>query len=383
MWNELWFLVTSTLRTTFRKRSALILYFGLPIAGVLLSMFLYGSQGSRELTVGVVNGDGSQQIAVDTIGFVQGLDNVKLVNVTKSELEQQLAASKLDSGLVIDSGYSESVLMGNPNHIAIESVKGATVTSYMKSMLYGYIDNVTSISKIAGGDAAKFKELYDRYQGADFKITTRAVNDTSTTKEMSYQSIGFLIMFMMMSAVNLSELMLKNRENRTYFRVLSSPVHARTYLLSNIIVNLIVIIAQIVVTLFIMRYVFNLDPGVPIHEMIGLLTLFALVSVSISLAIVSFAKSSAGSGAMENLIIVPTCLLSGCFFSMSIMPEPLQRIAQFLPQSWVLESINKLQSGESLSSIWFNLVVILAFAVVFFLIAAYKIGRNNDTRNFV
>lgn len=383
MWKEIWFLVTSTLRTTFRKRSALMLYFGLPLAGVLLSMLLYGSQGTRVLTVGVVNGDGSQQIAADTIGFVQGLDNVKLVNVTKSELEQQLAASKLDSGLVIDSGYSDSVLMGNPNHITIESVKGATVTSYMKSMLYEYIDNVTSISKIAGEDTAKFKELYERYHEADFKLTSAAVNDTSSTKEMTYQSIGFLILFMMISAVNLSELMLKNRENRTYFRILSSPVHARTYLLSNIIVNLIVMIAQIVVTLFVMRYVFHLNPGVPLVEMIGLLTLFALVSVSISLAIVSFAKGTAGASAMENLIITPTCLLSGCFFPISIMPEGIRHIADFLPQNWVLQSINKLQTGASLGSIWFNLVVLLAFAIVFFLIAAYKIGRNNDTRNFV
>jgi ABC-2 type transport system permease protein len=383
MWNEIWFLAIMSLRTTFRKRTNLLLYFGLPVAGILLSTLLYGSTGATVLRIGVVNGDGMETIAADTIAFVQGLDNVNIVNVTESELKQQLAASDLESGLVIGAGYSESVLQGQPDHIGIESVKGAQVTSYMKSMLYGYIDNVTAIGKIAEGDSAKFKELYDRYRGAGFKLTAESVNDTAATKDMSYQSIGFLIMFMMMSAISLSELMLKNRENRTYFRIISSPISARTYVISNILVNFIVLIAQIAVALFFMRVVFSLDPGIPIGEMLGILSLFALVAVSLSLVIVSFAKSTAAAGAMQNLIVTPTCLIAGCFFPISIMPEAIRRIADFLPQNWVLQSFAKLQSGESFHSIGFNLVILLAFAVVFFLIATYKYSRNNDTRNFV
>ncbi|MNO05271.1 hypothetical protein D3C81_2265920 [compost metagenome] len=65
------------------------------------------------------------------------------------------------------------------------------------------------------------------------------------------------------------------------------------------------------------------------------------------------------------------------------MPEPIRRIADFLPQNWVLQSITSLQAGDSLSGIGFNLAVLLAFAAVFFLVASYRFGRSNDTRNFV
>ncbi|MDR9852344.1 ABC transporter permease [Paenibacillus sp. VCA1] len=383
MWRDIWFLATRTMLMTFRKRSALILYFGLPIIGILGSVLLYGSSGPTELRVGVVNEDSGQQIAEDTVGFVKNLDHVSLVNVSRSELKEQLAASKLDSGLIIDSGFSESVLSGSPDHIAIESVKGAQVTAYMKSMLHGYIDNVSAMGKIAGGDADKFGKLYDQYRSSTFKLTSESVNDTSVTKEMSYQSIGFLLMFMLNSASGLAELMLKHRENRTYYRILSSPINARTYVLANIVVNAIVMVAQIVIALFFMRVVFRLDPGVPIGEMLGILAIFAVVSISLSLVIIAFSKSSGMAGALQNLVIIPTCLLSGCFFPLSIMPETLRRVSDFLPQSWVLQSIEKLQAGETFGSIWFHLSILLAFAVVFFLIATYKFGRNNDTRNFV
>ncbi|TQR44048.1 ABC transporter permease [Paenibacillus popilliae] len=383
MWSEIWFLATKTLIATFRKRSALLIYFGLPIIGILGSILLYGQQGQTQLRIGVVNDDQGQQIAADTIGFVQRLDHVQIVNVTASELKEQLAASKLDSGLIIDSGYSESVLNGNPGHISIESVKGAQVTAYMKSMLHGYIDNVAAMAKISGGDQAKFRQLYDTYHSSDFKLTSQSVNDTSVTKAMSFQSIGFLLLFMMNSATGLSELILKNRENRTYYRILSSPINARTYVLANVLVNIFVMIAQIIVALFFMRVVFNLDPGISMGEMLIILTLFALVSVSVSLVIVAFSKNSAMAGALQNLIVTPTCLLAGCFFPRSIMPEMLRRISDFMPQSWALQSIDKLQSGEAMGNIWFQLTILFAFAVVFFLIATYKFGRNNDTRNFV
>jgi len=383
MWNDIWFLVRMTMLTTFRKRGNLLLYFGLPIAGVLVASMLYGSQSTPDLRVGVVNEDGNQVIAADTIRFVQGLSHVKLVNTTKEDLKKNIAASKLDTGIILDAGYSSSVLKGKAEHISIESVKGAQVTAYIKSMLYGYIDNVTAMGSIAAGDAGKFQQLYDSYQAGALKLTAESVNDKSSSQQMSYQSIGFLIMFMMTSAVNLSQLILKNRENRTYFRILTSPISSRTYVLSNVIVNLIVMIIQITVALFFMKVVFRIDAGIPMGEMVFILGLFALVSVSISLAIVSFSKSTAAAGALSNLIVTPTCLISGCFFPRSIMPEALRKLSDFMPQNWVLESLGKLQAGEALSSIGFNLVILLAFAVVFFLLATYKFGRNNDTRNFV
>ncbi|ASA25900.1 ABC transporter permease [Paenibacillus donghaensis] len=383
MLKDIWFLVTRTLRATFRKRSTLLLYFGLPIAGILLCTVLYGSQGEAELRVGVVNSDGEAQIAMDTIGFVKSMDTVKLVEVTADELKQQLAASDLDLGLILDPGYSQSVLEGLPAHITIQSVKGAEVTAYMKALLYGYIDNISVIAGAAEGDGTKFDELNSLYRNADFKLATEAVADSSAEQRLTFQSIGFLLLFMMTSAFNLSELIIRNRENRTYFRVLSSPINARTYVLSNIIVNLIIMVLQIAVTLFFMQQVFGLNSGVPAGRLFLLLSMFALVSVSISLVIVSLARSTAAASALQNLIITPTCFISGCFFPISIMPDTVQRIASFLPQTWVLESFSSLQSGTSLAGISFDLVVLFAFAMVFFLIATYSFGRNNDTRNFV
>ncbi|NWL86867.1 MULTISPECIES: ABC transporter permease [unclassified Paenibacillus] len=382
MLKDISWLVITLLRTTFRKRSNLILYLGLPLAGILFSLLIYSGNGQGGLHVGVVNEDGAE-IAANTISFLQGLDQVEVKNVTEAEMQKQLAAGKLDSGLILQKGYSDSVLAGEPAHITIQSLKGAQVTAYMKAMLYIYIDNFAAVGQISGGDPSRYQQLYEDYQSQGFHLTANTLNDKSATVAMSSQSIGFLIMFMMMSAINLSELILKGREDRTYFRIMSSPITPRTYVISNIIVNFIVMLIQIGFTVMCIRYVFKFETGIPLYQLVGLLALFALISVGISLSIVAFSKSSGMSGALQNLIVTPSCLLAGCFFPIDIMPAFLRRIADFLPQHWVLQTISQLQEGGSFTSIGFNLLVLGGFIVVFFLLASYKFKRMNDIRNFV
>jgi ABC-2 type transport system permease protein len=56
----------------------------------------------------------------------------------------------------------------------------------------------------------------------------------------------------MFSAVNMSEMILKEKENRTFLRLLSSPVSAKMYVLSNVAVNIVIMLVQIIVTLVVM-----------------------------------------------------------------------------------------------------------------------------------
>jgi ABC-2 type transport system permease protein len=383
MLKDMNWLIRKTLNNTFRTKKAWLLYIGLPIIGILVSMLLYGNTSGGVLRVGIVNLDGNQAITRDAIQFVEGLNQVKITVTDVKSLRNDITASKLDSGLVFGQGFADSVRKGAPKNLDLVSVKGAQVTAYVKSLLQSYIGNVAAIGKEAHGDQAAFDAIYTNYKNSSFKVTAQAVKDTSKTKSMTYQAIGFLIVLMMFSAVNLSQLILKEKENRTFLRLLSSPVSARTYVLSNVIVNIIIMFMQILLTVFLMKIVFHIDSGIPYGQMISILLLFALAAIGLSLLIVAFAKSSSGAGALQNLIITPTCLLSGCYFPVDIMPESVRKISNFLPQHWLLDTIDKLQHGTAFGSLTLNLAILLAFAAAFALVAIYRFGRNNDTRLFV
>lgn len=377
----LW-LVQNTLRVTFKQKKNVIMYLFMPLIGIFIALAAYGGGEAPELRVGVVNHDESM-ITTDTIKFLEGLENVKITPIHDSDIQDELTSGSLDSVITFENGFSESVLNGSPDNIQLTSIKGAEITGFIKAYLYQYIDNIAAISQIANGDQQTFDTMYKNYQETDFKLTATSLADTSKNKAMTYQTIGFLIMVMLMSAGNMSEIILSEKENRTYFRLLSTPINARTYILSNVIVNMIVMTIQILITLTIMTTVFRIDINIPFWEAAAVLFLFALIAVGISLIITAFSNSRSASGALKNVIIMPTVMISGCFWPVEVMPSSIQKIAEFLPQRWTLDTLTKLQEGSTLGSLQLNIMILAAFAAVFFLIAIYKFSRNNDARNFV
>ncbi|WP_438646525.1 ABC transporter permease, partial [Rhodobium orientis] len=66
---------------------------------------------------------------------------------------------------------------------------------------------------------------------------------------MTERTVGFLLMAMLFSAGSLTELLVKEKENRTYFRLLTTPITARQYVMSNVAVSMSVITCQTFLTL--------------------------------------------------------------------------------------------------------------------------------------
>jgi ABC-2 type transport system permease protein len=146
---------------------------------------------------------------------------------------------------------------------------------------------------------------------------------------------------------------------------------------------MIVMTIQVVITLTIMRSIFNIGLNMTYWEAAVVMLLFSLIAVGLSLVLISFSNSRSAASALQNLIIMPTVMLSGCFWPVEVMPTTLQKIANFLPQRWTLDTLTKLQEGHSFSELSLHLLILFAFAAAFFLIAVYKFSRNTTTQNFV
>ncbi len=376
-------LVTNMLRNMLlRNKRTLVLVIGLPIAGILMSVLIYGNTAGTSVNIGVVNHD-STDISKDTVQFLKGLHKTNVKMLTDKEVDHEITSKKVDAVITFEKGFFESVKANKPDHITITSIKGAEVTSFIKSYLYQYIDNVSALNQAAGGNDAAFKQMYESYQKPPFHVSTHALEDKGTDQNIVKQTIGYLIMFMLFSAVNLSALITKEKEQRTYFRLLASPVSARQYVISNVMTNMILLTVQVMITLVCITTLFHVDMNIPVWQLFFILVLFGLVAIGLSLVIVAFTESSKAANGLQTLIITPTCLLSGCFFPPEFMPDVMRKIADFLPQTWVLSTLKSVQQGAALSSLWLNISILLAFALVFFLLSIYKLNRNNTVQKFI
>lgn len=380
MQNILW-LMKKTLSVTFKSKNNIILYLFMPMIGIIIAFVAYGDQNSQSLSIGVIDHD-RQSITAETVAYLKQMDHVNIKTLKDKDVQDAVISGNMDGVITFDHGYAESVLKQKPAHVTITSIKGERVTGFIKATLYQYIDHLTALSKAADGDIHKFTALYKDYQQAEFQLQTKVVEDTSVDKGMTYTAVGFLIMIMLLSATNLSEIILKEKEERTYFRLLSTPITAKQFMVANTLVNLMVMIVQALLTLLILTKGFDIDLGVAFWKAAVVMILFALISVGLSLTIVAFSGSRNAVSALSNLIIMPTVMLSGCFWPVEVMPKTAQKISEFLPQRWTLETLTQLQEGSKVGDLYLNFLILIAFALVFFLIATYKFSRNNNTNSF-
>jgi ABC-2 type transport system permease protein len=379
---NLFLLALNTLKITFRKKTNVIVYLILPVAIISFVMFAYSSADSQ-LKVGLNNKAANGVMAKDFVTALSSQDKFKIQVVNETEIKDLVAEGKVDCVINIPENFDESILKGSISKIQITTIKGQETTAWVQSYINYYIKSLTSLAKASGGDKATFDKLYEGFKIQTLTVHTNVVKDESNDKSKTVQSVGFLIMFMLQGAVTTSGFILKEKKAKTYFRIFSTPVSSKIYIGANILANMCIMVIQSILVVFSSKYIFKLTTGVPDLELLAVLTLFGFVCVTLGILLVAFSSTSRQAGAMATLIITPTCMISGCWWPIEIMPKFMQHIANFLPQTWALEAIKELQTGKNLLEITLPLGILAAFALIFFLVGMYKMMSSKSVKSFI
>ncbi|MCR2808029.1 ABC transporter permease [Paenibacillus soyae] len=384
MKDTLW-LIRRNLVSMGRSYKSLLLYLLAPVIGITLSFLIYGNEKPADLRLGIANLDGEQPVAQDLIGFLEGIEGMKITLMAdEAEANSAVVGGDSDAAIIVRNGFAQGIQTGEAGgDVEIVTLQDSAVAPYIRSYIDPYLGNLESIAKTAAGSPEAFAEAYAKVRGEAFPVAMELADDRSVQRDMTNRAIGYLIVFMLFSAINLSSFMIKEKENRTYFRLVASPLSGRTYVASNIAVNLLLLLVQIIAMLAIMNGIFGIKPDVPLWQLGAMLFLFASAAVALSLVVVAFSSSSMTVNAVSNFLIIPSCLLAGCMFPVELMPESIRDIASFLPQRWLLEAVNQLQLGASLPDLALHALILLAFTAVFALAAIYKFGHNRDTRTYI
>ncbi len=353
----------------------------LPILSILIYFFSYGgAQSSTEaLKVGVVNQDQGKY----TVQLVQSLHDDHTQEFTHlKEARQALKDDQVAALILLEKGSNHSFITGTPKHFKIASKQGELVTEAVKTRLSSAIKQVDTLVKAS--DQQSFSKYAASFNQSKLSIEQKNIdNHADLMKAMSAQIIGFLCMMLLYAAGNLGELILKEKENRTFYRLMTTPITAIKYILGNALFTFCMLLFEICICLLAMKFVFNIDPGMSYLALFFVLIVFILMAVLLSLALGFSATSRKSVAAIQVILFTVSSLLSGALIPIFVMPTFMQKIAHFMPQYWVMEAISDLQKNGSLLDISMSFLVLCGYALLFFSIAAYKYKRNNQLQSFV
>lgn len=375
-------LAMNTLKVTFRKKANIVVYLILPVASILFLMSVVGGDGNSNLKVGIVNKDNGI-ISQNMIKYLENTGKFQNIPIKEEEISDKVVNKKVDLALVIPENFEKGIYNNNFNNLKIVSIRGQEVTAWVENYTNLYIRNLLDISRAANGNKEIFNKIYSKYENSELILKVEKLDDKSYNKQLTQQGFGFFIMFIMISATITSGLVLKEKKERVYQRICSTPVSSKTYIMGNVMANLIIIIIQVILAIFTVKNILKIETYIPDHQLFLILLILGVVVISFGMIIVAFSKSSSEAGSLSTLIITPTCMLGGCLWPLSFMPEQLQKISNFIPQKWAIDAIAKLQTGAGIESVALNILILIGFSLVFFSVAAFKMKNTDKTGNFI
>ncbi|EKO1913316.1 ABC transporter permease [Clostridium botulinum] len=376
-------IVFNTIKVAMKKKSTLWITFVLPII-LAVFMIIMNTSGGRDIKIGINNKD-TGIISKKLIKYVEKRDRFKIVNLEEKEINNFISKEKVDCVIVIPKDFSEEVYNNNIKKIKIVSIKGSEVTGLLENYLNIYIDNLKIIGNLHKGDKKSFDEFYNKTENGILKLNVEKVKDKSREKELSYITIGMLLMFVLTSSSNISKFILEERKNKTYNRIATTPVSPKQYILGNIFCNFMFSLIQISIVMIIVdKYVLK-ENLIGSKNLIILLTLimFSIVAISISIFIVTICKSSSEASNLSVIVTVLSTMIGGGFWEIKIMPKFMQNLASFTPQKWAIDAIFKINTGANFKDIGINMLILILFASTFFIITVYKLKMENKTEEFI
>jgi ABC-2 type transport system permease protein len=383
---NIFLIAQNTFKIIFKKKSNVIVYIVLPIVLVIVFMGMQGSTSSSKVSMGIINKDNTE-MAGDMLKYLKSTEKFEIIPLDEDNLEDSVASGDVQFAVIIPEDMKAKVLNNDIDKIEIISIKGQDATVWIENYINMYMENIMDISKSANGQEEIFDKIYEGYSKQKLILQSEFVTDN--TKDISkgqgttQDTMGLFILVMLIGASTTSALILEEKRERTYQRICSSPVSSKQYMMGNVIVNLFIVFIQITIVLLLATVVLKYNTNIKTMQLLIILMSFGTVAVSIGLLIVVFSKSTSSAGSLSTLIITPSCMLGGCFWRVSIMPPFLQKLSDFIPQSWALAAIKKLQEGAQFSEIIGNILILLSFAVTFFLISVYKMKKDRSVQRFI
>ncbi|MDP4094170.1 MAG: ABC transporter permease [Bacillota bacterium] len=328
---------------------------------------LYMSPESTTNNVSIIDMDKTEytQMLTRVLG-----DKAKLIAIDKDQIREKLDGLNTDYVLVIDQGFTQRLIEAGDVKINGYYLAGSVKSAAIREFVESFINSSKSIALSANGNSDKFYEGMKIYTASGQKMNFKII--TGKNRNSSYITLGMLLMFMLFSSVVYTAQILNDKESRTFYRTITAPVSLKSYMLQNVLVFVLTSIIQVTIVFFVLKFLVGIYMGEAVIKMYLLYITAAVLCVSFGVAVSSVSKNTLQAIFIGLFISLPASFLGGCWWENNLSPEIVRTIGKFTPVYWIMEAVKKLLDNSSMLKIGGDILIVLMFSVVLFLLGTWK-----------
>lgn len=368
------------IKRTFKKKSAFVLMFGMPLLFTFLFGSIFGKDADNSFRIALVDEE-QTALSKDIIQKLM-LDEMITYELVAAGVAEELLANKEVQGIVILEKGIATKLRNEGPAVSFQPSPGMATAPLVKQQVNQVMQGIGVYVAAAQVGSSFFDESWESVYGrltenegqiqawTEQKAGTPASNPIAG---ISYSSAGFSIMFVMIMMLSMTGTLLEARQTGIWSRLFTTPVARFQVLLGYFLSFFIVGWFQFFLLILLSSTLFDVSWGHP-GALLLLITALLLCVVGFGMAIAGFVKTVEQQNAIGTLVIISTCMLGGVYWPISMVPDVMQKIANFVPQTWAMEGFTTLiLDNGNVGDIVMPLIVLLGFAIVFFSIGLSRI----------
>jgi ABC-2 type transport system permease protein len=358
------------LKRTLGQKKGVLIYIAFPTFVISLIIALLGQAPAREVTIAYMNQD-QGSLGKHLVHELSLRKDYILKEMSNSDaLKEKVIKQQANAAFIIPANFSDSLYTGNGPHVEMYqlSVSEASFTLklHVDSIVGELKQTVSSLQTSTSLQGADLQTAVDKTLAQIEKHQVKAaVTDLNLYLNPSLSTIiGFTLMFMMSVINSTVSIIMEDRRQMTMARIFTAPVRSFEIVMGNFMGSFLVGSLQILLILSITRYILQFDYHLPFVSQFIIMEFFLLASMGIACAAAGMVKNSSNITSIYTLIITPTCMLGGCFWPVSIMPDWMQKLSNFVPQKWAIDAIQRMSTGQRLMDVLLNIGVLALFALI-------------------
>lgn len=363
-------------RLMLRSKATLAVMFGLPLVLTLIFGGM-GQGGPAAYPVAVVDQDGTAATG-QVIAALAADPSLRVRRAAADEVSGLMANYKAVAAVVLPAGFQQALDAGAGPEVQLIMPPAGNLQVAIRPALERAVTAVAGEYALAarlagpGAGAADLEAAFATIAAGREQIgVTTAVHAVETVaaaprlSNVSERALGFTVMFVMLVVFSMSGVILEERQNGTWGRLLATPAARAQVVAGYVLSFLITGLFQFAVLVTASTLLFGVTWG-PLLPLAAVAAALILCAAGLGLFLAGLVRTAEQQRTVGSIVIIATSMLGGVYWPLEFVSATMRRIGYLTPQAWAMDGFREvvLRGGAWAHLVW-PLTVHVALAAIF------------------
>jgi ABC-2 type transport system permease protein len=341
-------LLRASLTMLRRNRLLVITSLGLALISIFVFGWLFGSNGSAQLRLGLVDEDhtpASAQLASQ----LRANDAIRVETGSQSGEVAALRTGNRDAVLVITAGFGAGLASGHSSLLVYYNQSDPVTQAAARGAIQSIVANINA------GISGRAPVVSLSEQAVSVRIL----------RQIDWLTPGMLGQLVMWANLSVGIVVVQWRKQGILRRLAATPLRPSVLIGSQILARVLISLAQGAVLLGVAIAVFKVQIAGSWLALGLVVALGSLAMLSVGFVIGSFARSQEVAQTLNFLISFPMMFLGGSYFPTTSAPAFLAPVIKAMPLTYLNDALRGIiNNGAGLAATQTDVLVLAAWMVV-------------------